>query len=134
MLLTIAACLGLAALSLLLPSEPSYDPWAWFVWAREITHLELDTHGGPSWKPLPVALLTVAAPFGDELPVALWVVLARAGALLALVLAFRLAARLTGGPTLLASWPARSRQGRSCSPRIGFSSPRTRARRRWRWH
>jgi hypothetical protein len=97
MLLTIAACLGLAALSLLLPSEPSYDPWAWFVWAREITHLELDTHGGPSWKPLPVALLAVAAPFGDELPVALWVVVARAGALLALVLAFRLAARLTGG-------------------------------------
>jgi hypothetical protein len=101
MLLTIAACLGLAALSLLLPSEPSYDPWAWFVWAREVTHLELDTHGGPSWKPLPVALLAVAAPFGDELPVALWVVAARAGALLALVLAFRLAARLTGGSTVL---------------------------------
>jgi hypothetical protein len=101
MLLTIAACLGLAALSLLLPSEPSYDPWAWFVWAREITHLELDTHGGPSWKPLPVALLAVAAPFGDELPVALWVVVARAGALLAIVLAFRLAARLTGGPVAL---------------------------------
>jgi hypothetical protein len=101
MLLTIAACLGLAALSLLLPSEPSYDPWAWFVWAREITHLELDTHGGPSWKPLPVALLAVAVPFGDELPVALWVVVARAGALLALVLAFRLAARLTGGSIVL---------------------------------
>jgi hypothetical protein len=71
MLLTIAACLGLAAISLLLPSEPSYDPWAWFV------------------------------PFGDELPVALWVVVARAGALLALVLAFRLAARLTGGSWVL---------------------------------
>jgi hypothetical protein len=106
MLLTIAACLGLAALSLLLPSEPSYDPWAWFVWAREITHLELDTLGGPSWKPLPVALVAVAAPFGDELPVGLWVVVARTGALLALVLAFRLAARLTGG-----SWALRAVAG-----------------------
>jgi hypothetical protein len=101
MLLTIAVCVGLATLSLLLPSEPSYDPWAWVVWAREITHLELDTLGGPSWKPLPVALLAVAAPFGDELPVALWVVVARAGALLALVLAFRLAARLSGGSWVL---------------------------------
>ncbi len=101
MLIAIAACIGIAALSLLLPSEPSYDPWAWFVWAREITHGELDTMGGPSWKPLPVALVAVAAPLGDELPVALWIVVARAGALLALVLAFRLAARLTGGSPFL---------------------------------
>jgi hypothetical protein len=101
MLISIAACIGIAALSLLLPSEPSYDPWAWFVWAREITHLELDTHGGPSWKPLPVALVAVAMPLGDDLPIAFWVVVARAGALLALVLAFRLAARLTGGSWLL---------------------------------
>jgi hypothetical protein len=94
----IAGCIALASLSLLLPSEPSYDPWAWFVWAREIAHLELDTAGGPSWKPLPVALLAVASPLGDELTVALWVVVARAGALLALACAFRLAARLAGGP------------------------------------
>ena len=52
----IAGCLALAALSLLLPSEPSYDPWAWIVWGREIAFLELDTTGGPSWKPLPVAV------------------------------------------------------------------------------
>jgi hypothetical protein len=101
MLISIAACIALGALSLLLPSEPSYDPWAWLVWANEITHLELDTHGGPSWKPLPVALMAVVAPFGDELPLALWIVVARAGALLALVLAFRLAARLTGGSWVL---------------------------------
>jgi hypothetical protein len=93
----IAACLALASLSLLLPSEPSYDPWAWLVWARELAGLELDTSGGPSWKPLPVAVLVLAAPLGDDVSVALWVVLARAGALLALALAFRLAARLAGG-------------------------------------
>jgi hypothetical protein len=97
MLRLIAACAALASLSLLLPSEPSYDPWAWLVWAREIVHLELDTQGGPSWKPLPVALLAAAAPLGDELSLALWVVVARAGALLALAMAFRLAGRLAGG-------------------------------------
>jgi hypothetical protein len=97
MLIPISACIGLAAVSLLLPSEPSYDPWAWLVWGREIGHLELDTAGGPSWKPLPVALLVLAAPLGDELPVAIWVVVARAGALLALVFAYRLAARFAGG-------------------------------------
>jgi hypothetical protein len=101
MLIPIAACIGLGALSLLLPSEPSYDPWAWFVWSREIAHLELDTDGGPSWKPLPVLLLALAAPLGDEVPVTLWIVLARAGALLGLVLAYRLAARLAGGPPVL---------------------------------
>ena len=101
MLIPIAACIGIAALSLLLPSEPSYDPWAWLVWAREIAHLELDTSAGPSWKPLPVALLALAAPLGDDVSLALWIVVARAGAVLALVLAFRLAARLTGGPLAL---------------------------------
>jgi hypothetical protein len=96
----ITACMALAGASLLLPSEPSYDPWAWLVWGREIAQLELDTTGGPSWKPLPVAFTLLFSPFGeldDALPVALWTVVARAGALLALALAFRLAARLVGG-------------------------------------
>jgi hypothetical protein len=34
----IAGCLVLAGISLLLPSEPSYDPMAWLVWGREIAH------------------------------------------------------------------------------------------------
>ena len=96
----IVACAGLAALSLLLPSELSYDPWAWLIWGREIAHLRLDTAGGPSWKPLPVLVTTAVAPLGEldrGLPPALWVALARAGALLALALAFRLAAQLAGG-------------------------------------
>jgi hypothetical protein len=101
MRIPIAACIGLGALSVMLPSEPSYDPWAWFVWSREIAHLELNTEGGPSWKPLPVLVLAFAAPLGDEAPVTLWIVLARAGALLGLVLAYRLAARFAGGPPAL---------------------------------
>jgi hypothetical protein len=37
----VAACLMLAGLSLLLPSEPSYDPLAWLVWGRELAYLHL---------------------------------------------------------------------------------------------
>lgn len=96
------ACLGLATLSLLLPSELSYDPLAWAVWGREIAHLGLDTSGGPSWKPLPVAFTTLVAPLSEldrDLPPALWMALARGGTLLALAMAFRLAFRLGGrGP------------------------------------
>jgi hypothetical protein len=96
----IAVCLALAGLSLLLPSELSYDPWAWLVWGRELAHFGLDTTGGPSWKPLPVAFTTVVArleELDEGLPAALWMVVARAGALLAMALAFRLAFRLAGG-------------------------------------
>jgi hypothetical protein len=97
----LAGCFLAAVLSLLLPSEPSYDPWAWLAWGREIPLLELDTTGGPSWKPLTVivtALLAPLAKLDDVLPPALWLVIARAFGLLALVLAFRLAARLAGPP------------------------------------
>jgi hypothetical protein len=95
----IAACAALAGLSLLLPSEASYDQWAWLVWGREAFQLELDTTGGPSWKPLPVAFATLAWPLAGldhDLPPALWMAVARTGALLALAFAFRLARRLTG--------------------------------------
>ena len=67
----------LGALSLLIPSTPSYDPWAWLVWGREIVHLKLHTTGGPSWKPLPVIFTTLFAPFGKAAP-DLWLVIARA--------------------------------------------------------
>lgn len=91
----VLACLALAALSLLLPSTPSYDPWAWIVWGREVAALELDTRFGPSWKPLPVLFTTPFSLFGDAAP-ELWLVVARAGALLGLVAAYRLSARLAG--------------------------------------
>jgi hypothetical protein len=104
----IAGCLALAALSLLLPSAASYDPWAWIVWGREVVALDLDTTGGPSWKPLPVLFTAAFAPLGaidDSIPPALWLIVARAGAVLALVMAFRLARRLTGstGPAGIAA-------------------------------
>ncbi|MEO6858566.1 MAG: hypothetical protein ABI323_08270 [Solirubrobacteraceae bacterium] len=83
-----------AALSLLIPSTPSYDPWAWLVWGREIVHLNLHTVDGPSWKPLPVIFTTLFAPFGQAEP-DLWLVVARAGAFAAVVMVFRLSFRLT---------------------------------------
>jgi hypothetical protein len=96
----IAACLALGGVSLLLPSEPSYDPLAWLIWGRELAQFHLDTSGGPSWKPLPVVFTTLTAPLGKVdhgLPPALWMAVARAGAALALAFAFRLAHRLAGG-------------------------------------
>lgn len=92
----VAGAVALAALSLLLPSTPTYDPWAWIVWGREITQLDLQTTAGPSWKPLPVAFTTVFALFGDAAP-SLWLVVARAGHVVAVALAFRVARRLGGG-------------------------------------
>jgi len=90
------ACLGLAGLSLLLPSTPTYDPWAWIIWGREITELDLVTTDGPSWKPLPALFTVPFSLLGDAAPW-LWLVVARAGGLLGLVFAFRVARRL-GGP------------------------------------
>jgi hypothetical protein len=99
----VGAALALAALSLLYPSTPTYDPWAWIQWGREILHFQLNTDTGPSWKPLPVLFTTVFAVFGDAAP-DLWLVVARAGGLLALAMAFRIASRLVGGGP--AGWAA----------------------------
>ncbi len=92
-----AACVAIAALSLLLPSAPTYDPFSWLIWGREITHLELHTADGPSWKPLPVAITTLLAPTGAAAPW-LWLVVARTGGLMALVGCYRVAARIAGWP------------------------------------
>ncbi len=89
------AAVSLAALSLLLPSTPTYDPWAWIVWGREVADLALDTRYGPSWKPLPVLFTTPFSLFGPAAP-ALWLLVARAGALLGLFAAFVLGRRLGG--------------------------------------
>jgi hypothetical protein len=85
--------LVIAALSLLIPSTPSYDPWAWLVWGREIIHLNLHTTGGPTWKPLPVIFTTIFALFGKASP-DLWLLVARAGALMAVAMTFKVALRI----------------------------------------
>src|SRR3954468_14216959 len=94
--LLVLGCVGLAALSLLVVAQPTYDPWAWLIWGRDIVHFDLVTQSGPSWKPLPVMFTTPFALVGDDAAPALWLVVARAGGLLALAMSFRLASRLSG--------------------------------------
>ena len=94
--LLVLACIALAALSLLGPSTPTYDPWAWIIWGREVVHLDLVTEGGPSWKPLPILFTAPFSLLGDGPAPELWILVARAGGLLAIAMAYRLGARLAG--------------------------------------
>ncbi|HEV3056091.1 MAG TPA: hypothetical protein VGX45_15620 [Solirubrobacteraceae bacterium] len=80
--------LVIGGLTLLIPSTPSYDPWAWLVWGREIIHLNLHTTGGPTWKPLPMIFTTIFALFGKSAAPDMWLVVARAGAIAAAVMVF----------------------------------------------
>ena len=92
----LAAALVIGAVSLVIPSTPSYDPWSWVLWGREILHLNLQTTAGPTWKPLPMLFTTVFALFGKAAP-DLWLVIARAGAVMAAVMVFKVAMTLTRG-------------------------------------
>ena len=57
-------CLAVAALSLLFSHTLTYDPWSWLGWGREIVHGSLSTGaGGTAWKPLPVIVDVVFAPW-----------------------------------------------------------------------
>lgn len=95
-LLVIAASLVVAGLyTLLWPGAPTYDPWAWIIWGREIIEGDLVTTTGPSWKPLPMLFTIPFALFGDAAP-DLWLWIARATALIGLVAVADLAARLGG--------------------------------------
>ena len=91
----VPACVALAALSLLLPWALAFDPQVWILWGDGASHLALDTEGGPTWKPLAVAVTTLLAPFGDAAE-PLWLVVARTGGLLALAGAYVLGERLAG--------------------------------------
>ena len=88
-------CAAGAAFSLLIPAAPGYDAWAWLVWGREVSELTLETVAGPAWKPLPVAVTALLSGFGDAAP-ALWLFVARCGALAAVGLAFLVGRRFGG--------------------------------------
>jgi hypothetical protein len=74
---------------------PSYDPWAWLLWGRELAGGTLSTEEGPAFKPLTVLVCAPLSALGGAAPT-VWVILARAGAVLAAILAFRLGRRLAG--------------------------------------
>lgn len=93
----LVASLVIAAASLaVVAPAPSYDPWAWLLWGREITELRLSTPEGPAFKPLPVAVSVLLAPLGGAAPW-LWVLAARTASIAALLLSFRAGRRLAGG-------------------------------------
>jgi hypothetical protein len=86
----VLAALVVAALSALVTAPaPSYDPWAWLLWGREVAHGTLSTEEMPAFKPLTVAACALLAPLGEAAPEA-WVIVARAGMVLAVVLGYRL--------------------------------------------
>ncbi len=89
------AGIAIAVASLAFQRAANFDPWGWIVWGREVLHLRLDTVTGPSWKPGPVVFTTGFALFGCLAPT-LWLVAARLGAVLAVVMACRLARRKAG--------------------------------------
>jgi hypothetical protein len=91
----LVACAVVAALTLLGPHQPTYDPWAWLLWGREIVHGHLETVAGPSWKPLPVLLTTPFAVLGGAAP-QLWLVVARTGFLVGVIAAYWLARSVAG--------------------------------------
>ena len=104
---TVALALALAGVSLLVVAPaPSYDPWAWLLWGREIAELELSTAEGPAFKPLPVAVGVLLAGLGDTVAPVAWVWLARTGAVIALVASARLALELSGGSRMVAALAA----------------------------
>jgi len=96
---------------LVIPAAPSYDPWSWIVWGREVVAGDLSTIGAVSWKPLPVLLTTPFSLFGDAAP-DLWLLVARTlgfGAVMAAAsigcrLAGRLGGLLAGGSLLMSTW------------------------------
>jgi len=90
-------CVLLAVASLALSSTPGFDPSGWVLWGRELAgHGTFSTLGYPSWKPLPALVDAAFALVGPGAVPELWLVVARAGGLLAVVLAARVAYRLGG--------------------------------------
>jgi len=98
LLIAAAVCVGLALVSLVAPSGPTYDPYAWLIWGRDLAHLDLVTRGtGTSWKPLPALVDALLTPLGRHADDG-WLVVARAGGMFAVFMAFRLAWRLAPRP------------------------------------
>ena len=120
----------LAAVSLHWPSTPSYDPWSWLIWGREIFHAitgsgpqadaALHVTGGSSWKPLPVIFTTVFALFGSAQP-NLWLVVARAGAVLTVLVSVKLTVRITWGLVVQSRSGARLAQQSRLGQAIAFT-------------
>ena len=121
--------LALAAASLAIPAAPTYDPWSWLVFGREIVASDpgFSTISRTGWKPLAVLFTAPLALLGGAAP-SLWLVLVRCVGLAAMALAFRLAARAGG-----AASPGCSRSSRSSPAPSGCAICRRATSSRWSW-
>ena len=102
----VLCCAAAAVISTVVAPTPSYDPWAWIIWGRELAGLSdlgFSTATATGWKPLPVLVTTPLALLGTGLAPAAWVAVVRTAALLAVVLAGRLAHRAAGWPAAAAT-------------------------------
>lgn len=94
--MVLLGCAVVAAASMPFAPSLSYDAWGWLLWGREIVgSLPFTTATYPSWKPLTGLIAIPLAPLGDAAPW-LWLLGVRTGAVVALVLAFRLGWRAAG--------------------------------------
>jgi len=75
--------------------RPEFDTYGWLVWGRQAAHLALNTNSAPSWKPM-TFLFTLAYALAGGGSLWLWMVTAVAAAFAGILLAGRIAYRLTG--------------------------------------
>lgn len=76
--------------------RPAYDAFGWLVWGRQTLHLDLNTDGAPSWKPLTFLFTLPYALSGANPQMWLWMITSSAAALAGAVFAARIAFRLAG--------------------------------------
>jgi hypothetical protein len=95
------SAVGLLALSTLIVlwarTRPGYEPYGWLVWGHLAIHLQLDTNGAPSWKPLPF-LFTLPYAVVGHYALWLWMITSVAISLAGVAFVWRLAFRLTDAP------------------------------------
>lgn len=109
----VLGALVLSSLSVTVQTGIGFDPSYWLMWGAEITSGKLVTaHAWTSWKPLPMPFMVVFSLFGSAAP-SLWMIVARAGTLVATALAFRITWRL-----ILDMLPADPKQLRAQVPAL----------------
>jgi len=92
-------CGIISALSLLWAAAPTYDPWSWLVWSRELTGhslQEFSSAGATGWKPLPVLFQAPLNLLGFSNVPTLWVWISRTALFMIPVFGWRLG-RMSAG-------------------------------------
>ncbi len=76
-------------------ARPSFDAMGFMVWGHQTWHWNLNLDGAPSWKPLPFLATLPYALAGHQGQQFLWTLTAAAGGVASVLLAGRIAFRLT---------------------------------------